>query len=94
MSDQLTINFDVNGSVSQNIKIDPSAKISAEQLLGYFESGEAVTSIGHGSDLGCVYLIKDGQLKLVGKVVYQEALDNTTIEMSEEVDFEEENFED
>jgi hypothetical protein len=86
---ELNVNFEVTGTVFQTIKIHPDTNMDADELLAHFQKGEALTSINHGGlngghKGGLVYLIKDGVIKDIGRVVYQEAMDNTIISLEPE----------
>jgi hypothetical protein len=79
----ITLNINVNGSMTQQIKLLEDYKhITEEEFLSGVKNGTILTSIGHNDNNGFVYRITNG-FECIGMVSSQSSNDDMEIEYDE-----------
>jgi hypothetical protein len=81
---ELNIMMDVIGAVRQKIVFNDDFDMPTDEVIEKMKSGDILTSIGHGENMGNVYLIVGDDLKKIGKVVEQEACNGLKITVSDD----------
>jgi hypothetical protein len=71
-----TLNIEVIGSIKQRFEVIDS-EFTAEDVINLVKNGEALTTIGHGEKPG--YIVTIPELRIIAKVISQEAGDDLEI---------------
>lgn len=79
----------VSGNIQQDIQLNEGIEISDKELVDGLQSGKYVTTISHAANANdCGALIQTDPFQIIGKVIYQEALEDLEIDDFENCDIE------
>lgn len=89
MPNTISIFARVSGNIQQDIRLNEGIEISEQELVDGLGSGKYATTVSHvATDTDCGLVIQLNPFQIIGKVIYQEGLEDLEIDDFENCEIE------